>query len=60
MKKTISKIILGFFIFLGMIICSQNVCKASNLDLFKGKYSEIKTIGGSTSNDITEEIKTIS
>ena len=60
MKKTLAKIILGITIFLGAIICCQNVSKASNLDLFRGQYDEIQRVGAVTSNDITEEIRRIS
>ena len=62
MKKTIIKIIVGIFIFLGGIICSQNVCKASNLDLFKGQYTqnEIFEVSPQSNYDIAGEIRKVS
>ena len=62
MKKTLAKIILGITIFLGAIICSQNVSKASNLDLFKGQYSEneIFEISPNSNYDLADEIRKVS
>ena len=57
MKKTIVKIILGITIFLGVIICSQNVSKASNLELFTGKYNKTIEIKSENNTDITNIIK---
>ena len=57
MKKTLVKIVLGITIFLGVIICSQNVSKASNLDLFKGQYNEVFTV---SSGDISDQIRRLS
>ena len=62
MKKTLAKIVLGITIFLGAIICNQNVSKASNLDLFKGQYSEkeIFEISPNSNYDIADEIRKVS
>ena len=61
MENRIAKIIVGVFIFLGIIICCENVSKASNLELFEGQFAktEIFEVTAVTSNDITEEIRKV-